>query len=126
MSKTTAGTQFPLPEEYDAQRILLELNHLYEKLRGVHELNRKATSVDYQVKLTDQVIACEQGSITITLARPRDLTKFQSFIIKDESGDGNITVKPPAGKTIDTNATETVGAYGILRVYWNGTNYFTW
>ena len=55
----------------------------------------------------------------------------QSWIIKDESGGAathNITIKT-AGGTIDGVAGGTGKvintAYGILRVYSNGTNYFT-
>jgi len=126
MSNTTLpASQFPVGEDYDRQRMLSEINHLYEVIREVGNLKRVAVAQNYDVSLTDDLVALIQGTLTITLARPRPLVKFQRFVIKDESGSGGHTVAAPAGNTIDGSATKSVGAYEVLDVYWNGENYFT-
>lgn len=52
------------------------------------------------------------------------------LIIKDEGGTAggrSITVTPSTGETIDGGVTRTINtAYGALRLYSNGFNWFTW
>lgn len=52
------------------------------------------------------------------------------IIIKDESGaagTNNITIATEGAETIDGAATKTINSnYGVLRVYSDGTNWFTW
>jgi hypothetical protein len=65
---------------------------------------------------------------TITLATA-DVVLGRVIIIKDESGGAavnNITVNTQGGQTIDGVSTVTISAnYGVLRVYSDGNNWFT-
>ena len=59
-----------------------------------------------------------------------DAVKGKEVIIKDQSGlasiTNTITVVPLGGKTIDGEASLEIDiAYGVLRIYSDGTNYFT-
>lgn len=66
---------------------------------------------------------------TITLATSAT-EDGKLIIIKDESGaagTNNITIQGEGGETIDGAATKTINTnYGVLRVFSNGTNWFTW
>jgi len=52
------------------------------------------------------------------------------FIVKDESGganSNNITIATEGSQTIDGAGTQTIStAYGVCRMYSDGTNLFTW
>ena len=65
---------------------------------------------------------------TITLATA-DVVVGRIIIIKDESGaaaTNNITINTQGGQTIDGVATVTISAnYGVVKVYSDGTNWFT-
>lgn len=87
--------------------------------------------VPYVTLITDYLIA--YSSITASRAVTLTVTGVQvnqQFIIKDESGNAgvvNTIVITPASGTIDGAANKTINAaYGELRVYFNGTNFFTW
>lgn len=67
--------------------------------------------------------------LTADLARGSS-SKAYSVIVKDESGaaaTNNITVDTEGAETIDGANSVTISAnYGVLRVYSNGTNWFTY
>lgn len=66
---------------------------------------------------------------TVTL-QTTDIVATRLFIIKDESGaagTNNITVATQAAETIDGLASVDITAnYGVLRLYSDGTNLFSW
>jgi hypothetical protein len=86
---------------------------------------------NYTVLTTDHLIAktgITGGGDTVTL--PSGAAADQKFIIKDESGAAgtdNITIATEGSENIDGAATQTISAnYGVVRVYFDGSNYFTW
>lgn len=77
------------------------------------------------------------AAITATSASPiyillatADLADGKTFVIKDEgggAGTGGIVIAGEGGETIDGMASVTITVdYGILRVYSDGANWFTW
>ena len=93
------------------------------------EFERQATAVsanagdDYFVGVTDTSVA---RTITLTTASVAD---GRTYIIKDESGaagTNNITIATQAAQTIDGASTVVITVdHGVLRVYSDGTNWFT-
>ncbi len=85
---------------------------------------------NYTVLLTDRRICYTSISAARVVTLPSVATTTgQSFIIKDESGNcsgsNTITITPASG-TIDGAANKVVNtAYGVQRIYSNGTNWFT-
>jgi parallel beta-helix repeat protein len=93
---------------------------------------RTATATDYTVLFTDDVISVTStaSARTITLPTP-SAVPGRTYIVKDESGGAathSITVKSASGN-IDGTAGSTgipiTTNYGSMRVYSNGSNYFT-
>jgi hypothetical protein len=89
-------------------------------------VERTATAVTYSALVTDYIIACTASTLTIHLPTAAAGNSGQTYIIKDESGVGGSTVNVTGGGNIDGAATAALGAYGIVRVYSNGTQWFTW
>ena len=93
-------------------------------------VNRVSKSSNYTATSTDTIIGvdCSGGAITITLPTAGTVNG-KVYIIKDESGDAgtnNITVATEGSETIDGSNTATINSnYGVLRVYSDGTNFFT-
>ena len=83
------------------------------------------------IAATDPTII-EKTAITVagdTMNLPSGTATDKIFIIKDTSGNAgtdNITVATAGTELIDGAATAVINAnYGVLRVYFDGTNYFT-
>jgi len=94
---------------------------------------RTAVSANYTILVSDYIVAYTSTSsaFTATLPAAASSNAGQQWIIKDESGGAathNITVKTNGG-TIDGTSGSTGKIintnYGVLRVYSNGSNYFT-
>lgn len=93
---------------------------------------RRTTVADanYTVLLTDYLIAYTSltAGRTVTLPAPSAATANQVFVIKDETGNAgssNITIQGASGN-IDGAASKAINTnYGSIKVYHNGTNYFT-
>jgi hypothetical protein len=85
---------------------------------------------NYTVLTTDRKICYTSISAARVVTLPSVSTASgQSFVIKDESGScsvsNTITITPASG-TIDGAANRVINtAYGVQRVYSNGTNWFT-
>jgi hypothetical protein len=100
---------------------------------GGQIVERTAVSANYTILASDYIVAYTSTSSAFTATLPAAATgnAGQVWIVKDESGAAathNITVKTSGG-TIDGVAAGTGKVintnYGVLRVYSNGTNYFT-
>ena len=93
-------------------------------------VNRVSKNANYTATKTDTIIGvdCSGGAKTITLPTAGTING-KVYIIKDESGDAssnNITVATEGSETIDGANTKTINSdYGVLRIYSDGTNYFT-
>lgn len=87
------------------------------------------SDTNYVALTTDCIIAYTSLSAGRSVTLPITAGVAQIFIIKDESGlagTDNITIAGASG-TIDGSANKVINAnYGVLRVYFQGTNYFTW
>jgi hypothetical protein len=93
-------------------------------------VNRTTVSnAGYTTLATDYIVAYTSLSAgqAVSLSSANAATN-QVYIIKDESGNAgadNITCTPSSG-TIDGAANKVINAaYGVLRVYYNGANWFT-
>lgn len=91
--------------------------------------NRKAVAdAAYTVLPTDIFIAVTSltaaRTLTMSALQPNHVQTF-----KDESGNAgtyNITINAPSGKTIDGASSKVISSnYGFVKIYFNGTNYFT-
>lgn len=76
------------------------------------------------------ITAIPGGGLTVTM-QTIDLVVGRLFIIKDESGNASnpnpITIATQGGQTIDGVASVNITvAYGVMRLYSNGTNLFSW
>ncbi len=102
------------------------------RLGGGERWTRTAVNdANYTILATDQVI----GYTALTAARTATLptsvgAKGKVHILKDEAGAAGahtITLATTGGQTIDGAANKTITTnYGILRVYSDGANWFTW
>lgn len=98
---------------------------------GVQEKLTSVSDANYTVLLTDRIIRyiTLTAGRTVTLPAPAAATIGQAFMIKDEvgtAGTNTITVQGAAGN-VDGAANKTITTnYGVLRVYHNGSNYFTY
>jgi hypothetical protein len=85
----------------------------------------------YSVLTTDYLIAYTTltAARTVTLPTAVGVTG-QEYIIKDESGNAvtnHITIATTSSQTIDGASTASIiTAYGVVRVYSNGAQWFTW
>jgi hypothetical protein len=102
-------------------------------LKGGQIVNRTPVSTNYTILASDYIVAYTSTSSAFAATLPTATAgnAGQEWVVKDESGGAathNITVKT-AGGTIDGVAGGTGLVintnYGVLRVYSNGTNYFT-
>lgn len=89
-----------------------------------------STSSNYTASVDDCIIGVDTsgGAVTVTLPSAGAVAG-KVFVIHDEGGSAgtnNITVATEGSETIDGNSTATINSnYGSLRVYSDGTNYFT-
>ena len=94
------------------------------KRTGVADANYTVLASDYMIAYT----SLSTGR-TVTLPTPGAGNTNQMYIIKDQSGNAgtnNITISSSGGATIDGAASKVINtAWGVLKVYTNGTNWFT-
>lgn len=106
------------------------LNTCLQKINNWSK-KRTATAISYTATSQDWIIGVTDTSAprTITLPAASALAGKQ-LVIKDESGGAatnNITVDGNASETIDGAATLVISAnYGVVRIYCDGANWFTW
>ncbi|HZV13329.1 MAG TPA: hypothetical protein VFA55_08940, partial [Candidatus Kapabacteria bacterium] len=92
--------------------------------------SRTAVSAAYTATASDYILGVTAGGVTINLPSAASVTAGKMYIIKDESGSAatsNITITPSGTETIDGaggNATISTN-YGVLKIYSDGTNWFT-
>lgn len=98
---------------------------------GPLTLKRIAVAVSYATTVDDFIIGVTSTAAarTITISTT-DLVDGRILIIKDESGAANvnnITIDPEGGATIDGAATKVINtAYGVVGIYSDAVNWFTW
>lgn len=107
---------------------------LFDYLLKVREINTtfslKRVSTAVSRTTNDEIIVGTTAtSITITLATV-ETKKGRVYIIKDEggvaSGGSNVVVATEGSETIDGASTKTISTnFGVLRLYSDGTNWFT-
>lgn len=101
-------------------------------LAGPVRVARTAVNDHYTVLTSDVIVGITDTSAARTITLPTAISAGGGFelIIKDESGaasTNNITIDPGVGVTIDGVATIVISAnYGTVRLYCDGTNWFTW
>ena len=97
------------------------------KFAGGLAVNRTAIAdTAYTILISDYIVAYTSITAGRNATLPSGAFVGQQFIVKDESGNAgsfNITVVG----TIDGATNKVINtAYGVLRVYWNGTNWSSW
>ena len=102
---------------------------VFEHKVGVSYPRRASGAANLTGTVQDYILAVTDVAAPRTVSLPDTGVKTgQIFIIKDETGagTGNITLDVTGGvKTIDGALTMPITNYGSARVYYNGTNYFT-
>lgn len=92
--------------------------------RSVSDTNYTAVASDYMICYTTLTAG---RSVTLPTASASNTN--QVYVIKDQTGNAasnNITVQGTGGQTIDGAATKVINtAWGVLKVYTNGSNWFT-
>lgn len=85
---------------------------------------------DYTASTDDVIIGVDTsgGAVTITLPSAGAVAG-KVYVIHDEGGDAGtnaITIATEGSETIDGNSSATINSnYGTLRIYSDGTNFFT-
>lgn len=90
----------------------------------------KSTAVTYTIEASDVIINVTSTAAARTIAtNTSDQVEGRILIIKDASGaagTNNITFNPAGAITVDGAATAVISSnYGALRLYCDGTNWFT-
>ena len=100
-------------------------------LTGGLKVKRIPTATVYTVLTTDYIVGVTSTAAarTITLPAAATATVGKTYIIKDESGaaaTNNITVQGNAAETIEGSNTKLINTnYGVLRLYTDGTSWFS-
>ena len=93
-------------------------------------IKRTASAISYLALDSAYLIAITSTAAIRTVDLPTAVGRTgKAYIIKDESGvagTNNITVEPNGAETIDGDANLVLLDYGGVRIYSNGTNWFTW
>jgi trimeric autotransporter adhesin len=96
------------------------------KLNGSFAVKRTTYSTNSTIAGNDYIVAVTTTSvITLTLPTASGISG-REYIIKSEASTASITVNTTSSQTIDGATTKTISSgYGVLRVYSNGINWFT-
>lgn len=100
-------------------------------LNGGLKVEHASKSAAYTTKETDVIIGVDTTSaaVTVTLAT-ETVTKGRVVIVADEGGNAGtnaITIATEGSETIDGSATASISTnYGAVRLYSDGSNWFTW
>lgn len=105
-------------------------NYYAVSIQGGEVHHWGSTATDYTVKTSDYIVAVSNTSAGRTITLPSAVPDAGwEVIIKDESGGAathNISVSGN-GHNIDGATPATINTnYGVLRIYSNGTQYYTW
>lgn len=89
------------------------------------------TAVSLTISANDVIIGVTNTDAARTIStNASDQVKNRILIIKDESGaagTNNITFDPAGAVTVDGSATKVISTNsGALRLYCDGTNWFSW
>jgi len=101
-------------------------------INGKLRLKRSTFAASATIGTTTLIAAVTNTSSprTITLPTGASAGTQTVYIIKDETGaaaTNNITVAGNGSELIEGAGTKTINTnYGVLRVYWNGTQWMTW
>lgn len=100
---------------------------------------RTAINADYEILATDELIAVTGGIappfFSIALPFTTIIPAGKVYIIKDESGQAGVTqpiqvtvqIPNPTNATIQGSTTTNIStAYGVIRLYTDGQNWFFW
>ncbi len=96
------------------------------KLNGSLAVKRTAYSANATIAGNDHIVAVTTtGTITLILPSASSITG-REYIIKSEMSSAAITINTTLSQTIDGVTTKTISTgYGVLRVYSDGNNWFT-
>jgi len=88
------------------------------------------SSGTYTVQSTDYIIGCDIDGITVSLPSCSSVGAGKTYIIKDQAGSAsssNITISPSGTQKIDGQSSRTLTvSYGSVRIYTDGSNWYTW
>lgn len=93
---------------------------------GIVTHRTAVADVAYTVLTTDYIVAYTTLTATRAVTLLASPTTGQMFIFKDEAGTAGTNNITFVG-TIDGATNKAINSnYGVLRIYWNGTNYSSW
>ena len=98
-------------------------------LNGALSVKRASVNADYTTS-GDTIVGVDSsgGAVTVRLSSS-DAQAGRVVIVKDEggkAGTNNITITTEGGETIDGGASVTISSnYGVVRLYSDGSNWFT-
>ena len=100
-----------------------------------NSLSHTSLGANYTMTVTDAIVGANAVGITITLSSAAAVSAGTILVIKDETGIASgatpgttdITISATGVETIDGVATQAIStAYGSVRLYSDGTNWFTY
>ncbi len=125
------GKPFKIRNSSNIDTFLVDFDSGSLTIKGGIINKRTATATSYTVLVTDYIVGVTSTAAarTITLPAAATATVGKTYIVKDESGaaaTNNITVQGNAAETIEGTNTKLINTnYGVLRLYTDGTSWFT-
>lgn len=99
-------------------------------VNGSMNVKRTAVSAGTTIGATDNIhllAVTTTAATTVVLPSASTVGAGREYIIKSETSTANITITPAASQTIDGSASKTITTgYGVIRIYSNGSNWFTY
>lgn len=97
---------------------------------GALTLARQSVATNSNINTNAVIVGVDSSTYAITVTlQSSSVANGKIYIINDEGGNAganNITIATEGSETIDGNATATISSnHGTLRVYSDGTNWFT-
>ena len=97
-------------------------------VNGSISVKRTAYSSSNVISSTDHIVAVTTSSaVTLTLPNAATEGSGREYIIKSETSSASITISTIASQTIDGAASKSITTgYGVVRLYSDGSNWFTY
>jgi hypothetical protein len=98
------------------------------KVNGSVNMKRTAYTASATISQADYIVAVTTTSaITLTLPNASVAGSGREYIIKSETATAAITIATISSQTIDGASTQLISTgYGVVRMYSNGSNWFTY
>lgn len=92
---------------------------------GSVSFNVTTQTANYTVGAKDHMVVCTTNSFTVTLPTAVGITG-REYIIKNGTAGKTITLATTSSQTIDGTTPGTISGIGVIRVFSNGSNWWTY